>query len=645
MSSNFSMTRYGSPTRLSSTPGHARGSPTEYDAASLPHLNSQDDNARTTFTSHSPQDFDDSAASSSIIARPYTRGEFVRLLFQTWRWEFLTWLLGTCGLATTIVILIVFNGKPQHEWRSNVQITAIVAALAQLSQSALLVATAASIGQAKWRWLRKDRKAYDIDRFDLASRGPDGALRLLWYLRMRPHLVTLGALSTILMLAFPIFVQQSVSMNNTGSIIKDTDAFLYRATNVTGKLESLEPLIGISSPSDPTAIISGITSQYINPANVTGICATGSVGRCAWKPFTTLAVCSSVENVTDKLVSHDQNNMPPTLPFTGEGPENWENTTIYSKVSLPVAYLNSNPGNGVGPANQSRIDAPFFAEIYVSFYDACLKEEDERGSLSGTDMIRYWNAYKATMYPCLQTLNSSFEGSWRSDITGTPQNLQWRYIIQNNRAINCVRDNTGEDFCMDQSLKYDIGDALYRAYNFSLDIDRSPDGSSRNTIKSAWTPFLIGDIRGARVSGPWRDPCIDRTKPFRNFGHRMENIAASLGIAFRSMEGRTVVNGTAWSTVPTIEVTFVWLLMPIILYFMITFFFFTTIARSKGAPPWKSSALALMKSTDPHVAIREWKEIKDYAVKNSVRLDDNGETWHLAETHRRDVKMRRREER
>jgi hypothetical protein len=107
-------------------------------------------------------------------------------LVSIWKWELSTWVLGTIGYAAIIILMIMFNDKLQKDWHSDVQITAFVAALAQVSQSALLVPTASSIAQLKWKWISAvQRPAMDIQRFDLASRGPDGSMRLLWHFALR----------------------------------------------------------------------------------------------------------------------------------------------------------------------------------------------------------------------------------------------------------------------------------------------------------------------------------------------------------------------------------------------------------------------------------------------------------------------------
>lgn len=71
-------------------------------------------------------------------------------------------------------------------------------------------------------WFRRTERIIDLDRFDQASRGPDGSMRLIWHLKGRQRLVTLGALATVLMLFFQTFTQQAVhigpkqiTLNNT----------------------------------------------------------------------------------------------------------------------------------------------------------------------------------------------------------------------------------------------------------------------------------------------------------------------------------------------------------------------------------------------------------------------------------------------
>ncbi|KAH7066066.1 hypothetical protein BKA63DRAFT_370039, partial [Paraphoma chrysanthemicola] len=104
----------------------------------------------------------------------------LRYLLRVWRWEMMTWFLGTAGFVANIILISLWRGELQSRWKPDIQITTFVAALAQLSQSALLVSIASCIAQLKWQWVsRRERPASDIAMFDIASRGPDGSMRLL----------------------------------------------------------------------------------------------------------------------------------------------------------------------------------------------------------------------------------------------------------------------------------------------------------------------------------------------------------------------------------------------------------------------------------------------------------------------------------
>jgi hypothetical protein len=74
-----------------------------------------------------------------------------RHLIKHWRWETFTFLLGTAAFTTILALLLQFRDKEIWDWDlSGIQITAIVAALAQVAQSAFLVPISYCIGQLKW---------------------------------------------------------------------------------------------------------------------------------------------------------------------------------------------------------------------------------------------------------------------------------------------------------------------------------------------------------------------------------------------------------------------------------------------------------------------------------------------------------------
>ena len=74
---------------------------------------------------------------------------------KKWRWEICTFILGTAALAAILAMLLSFKNKPAYDVNlrtaaGEIQITAIIAGLAQIAQSALLVPISYCIGQLKW---------------------------------------------------------------------------------------------------------------------------------------------------------------------------------------------------------------------------------------------------------------------------------------------------------------------------------------------------------------------------------------------------------------------------------------------------------------------------------------------------------------
>lgn len=104
-------------------------------------------------------------------------------IVKSWWKEILTWLLATVALLTIVVLLAAFDGKLVRQWHSRVSINTMIAVLAQVEVSALMVSVQASLGQLKWIWFQQQRPLVGMETFDSATRGPEGSVKLLWKMR------------------------------------------------------------------------------------------------------------------------------------------------------------------------------------------------------------------------------------------------------------------------------------------------------------------------------------------------------------------------------------------------------------------------------------------------------------------------------
>ncbi|KAF6817706.1 hypothetical protein CMUS01_12037 [Colletotrichum musicola] len=96
--------------------------------------------------------------------------------------------LSISSLTAIIILLALYNDKPLVSWTWPISFNAVVSTLSATSRATLAFAISACISQGKWNWYRtRNDKIVVFDRFEEASRGPWGSLRLLWWTRLRPN--------------------------------------------------------------------------------------------------------------------------------------------------------------------------------------------------------------------------------------------------------------------------------------------------------------------------------------------------------------------------------------------------------------------------------------------------------------------------
>jgi hypothetical protein len=107
-----------------------------------------------------------------------------------WPWEWLCELLAIGSMAAMVFTLWYYHDKPQAEWQqSYFTLNGLIAFLATLVKTGLIVPVSAAIGQRKWlRFMpskgsaRRARRLGDFEVFDEASRGSLGSMKLVFSL-------------------------------------------------------------------------------------------------------------------------------------------------------------------------------------------------------------------------------------------------------------------------------------------------------------------------------------------------------------------------------------------------------------------------------------------------------------------------------
>ncbi|KAK8001903.1 hypothetical protein PG991_014125 [Apiospora marii] len=128
-----------------------------------------------------------------------------------WKWELLLLLLSILSFVATVITLYRLNNTSLDSWTFFLGLNTVVSILAAISRAALAFAVSSCVGQAKWNWYRRKQDSlYVFERFDQASRGPWGSLRLLATVRIR-RWSALGAPIILTLLAYEPFMQTIIT--------------------------------------------------------------------------------------------------------------------------------------------------------------------------------------------------------------------------------------------------------------------------------------------------------------------------------------------------------------------------------------------------------------------------------------------------
>ncbi|KAL6703032.1 hypothetical protein ACN47E_010308 [Coniothyrium glycines] len=563
-------------------------------------------------------------------------------LVREWQWELISWLFGTAALVAIILLLIVFKDKPLTNWNARLPPNTIIAIISQVAQSALLFSISSCIGQLKWSWLRKERSAADIDKFEAASHGPRGSLELL--LTTHPTLVSIGALATILLLGFNPFVQQAATIGirtveyedpssiaairRTVQYVNDNFATQLSDHNATSTASD-GSIGGVSTfhPNMVKGILSGILGET-HLADIVGYC---NAEACEWPLYTTLAICATSEEVSSLGSVSNHTVGEQGVPVFSINGTDWVPPTVY--LTEPDTFWMKSQLHDPEILEQDKL--PSLADIYVAYLPMCdgvgetIPNWRERVNTASE-----WRAYKGTLNLCLQTLKSDMNTTMSTEIISTQTDLSWKKINPNNSSsILCLTAPQGKDeFCVggNDLLQW----ASQMAFYFNGAASLTAHDAGQNYYAGAWVPNILNDVLGED-----RSVCAGTAPPeFNGFEQRMQYIATSMTNAMRESDKAENVVGVKQKQVQYINVTFAWLSLPIAIYIIITIFLFITFVKSREAhtPLWKSSPLVLLQATNRENEMGKVEHVEENAKKTFVQLKYTGETWHLEDvTNRR----------
>ena len=222
-------------------------------------------------------------------------------VLKDWWLEILSCIITVAALIAIVAIIYPYQAQPLPQWPYSISINTLIAVMATIMKAAMLLITAEGLSQLKWSWFQKrqQRPLLDLAKYDMASRGPLGSIRLLFTLRHQHVIASIGAVITITALAIDPFAQQIVRYYSCP--IDDTkfNATIARTNAFQGGIDSGAPE-GAGTFPLTTGLQSAINGGLFNPGtfDIPFDCPSGN---CTFGQYRTLGYCSKCEDVSKNL--------------------------------------------------------------------------------------------------------------------------------------------------------------------------------------------------------------------------------------------------------------------------------------------------------------------------------------------------------
>ncbi|KAH8146028.1 uncharacterized protein LAJ45_09950 [Morchella importuna] len=480
-----------------------------------------------------------------------------------WAWEYVALLVSFLAVATSAVVLLMFDQKPipAWSWQSNgISVNSIISLLSTLSRASLLMPIDECMGQLMWlRYEYRAQRLADVGLYNEASRGAWGALRLVWRQRGR----TLGCLGSFLLigsLGIGTAQQQLLSYPRRRFVDLTIMSNLNRALEFNTYQGSTE------DPAMSFSLLSSIYSASLfSAANSTSTAAevlplfNCPSGGCVFNTFTTLGICSECNDATSQIIQLcDSDNSYCTASFQGLQAFSW---SASSSTELNTLLNQSSITNSSVPSN---VKSPFARTAHLQ------AEYGTDGSLPP----RY-TAAECAIYYCVKEIQANVtNGTYTETVLTALENT-------NHNPITTSGDMTITGAAANESFL--ITAPAHASLVGSHGLTAALTGSARSGANSTTQLFTSDILRGFA-----QDPDIART---------MEWVSTALTNRLRNLD-RTAQKamGESYTVQSFIRVRWMWLLYPVTLWTASLVFLICVVVetRGRGMRAWGASQLALV---------------------------------------------------
>ena len=261
-------------------------------------------------------------------------------LLSLWWLEVASCLLFITAFIALVTTLRICNGSPLPDLPFKISINTLVAFYSVILKGAAALVLANGISQCKWSWFQTPERLADLVVYDDASRGPWGAFTLLWHLRLRPIVTSIGAFTTVLLIVIEPFTQQILQFRGCPSSSSGKQATIAR----TNLYDDIGVHIGAGLRRLPSGFLASIGSGIFgNLSQPSFHCPTGN---CMFsEKYSTLGYCSQCVDVSDQVTGYQD--MSKSVPYFYTPPSQGLNIT--SGITAGAMSYDDEDGRHFGP--------------------------------------------------------------------------------------------------------------------------------------------------------------------------------------------------------------------------------------------------------------------------------------------------------
>ncbi|KAF2138636.1 uncharacterized protein K452DRAFT_256275 [Aplosporella prunicola CBS 121167] len=565
-----------------------------------------------------------------------------------WIVETISCTIAASALAAIIAVSATYNDHPLPQWPRPISINSLIAIFTAIFKAALVMPVSEGISQLKWHWFSKPRRLADMERFDIASRGPWGSLRLLFHLHQH-YLASFGALIIVVALATDFFSQQIIHYYDCLQPVPNELARIPMTNNYTANGFHTGPL----SQTLDTAMTVAIYTGILNPSHSisSAITVDCSTGNCTFPAdgdaaFSSLAMCHSCSDISSEIRNDTKTYINYSLPSGGR-----------------LAYTNF---------SSTTAEQDFPSSLFK--IENIMYQEEANCKKKVTDCLKPW-AVQCSIKPCLNTYSANVSKSVYQEkvISSTPlgfgigKNNAWNFSLATDSIL---RDGVWRS-CNASSAPTESNNVAVDVNARTLQSYATFNGSKITDADIQWYPpecvwmvghgfilavndFLLDLFDGESLSsmygsanyteGPvWLKRMYQDGKAnLSSVNAFMEGLATEMTAQMR-MHGDTPraqwVQGKAMASQTCIRVRWAWISLPAALFCLTVLFLAFTMLRTRMLQQlgyWKSSIVALLfhgldrESSERFASLSKRGDMYDTADRVKVQLrPDRNNSWKL----------------